>query len=193
MPTTASQAVSPATPSAPVMTAAEFVLRHGGYRVELVNGQVQELPVPFPKHGIICCTIGYFMGEHVMKHDAGHIMSNDSFVQTRTNPDTLRGADISFYSYERLPKGKVPDGLLPVAPDLVVEVRAPSERWGELFAKVGEYLQAGVRVVIVLDAPTATASVYRSDELQQIFHNGDALVVPDLFPGFSVPVQRLFE
>jgi len=36
-----------------------------------------------------------------------------------------------------------------------------------MYAKVGDYLQAGVRVVIVLDEPTATASVYRPEELQQ--------------------------
>jgi hypothetical protein len=36
-------------------------------------------------------------------------------------------------------------------------------------------------------------SVYRPDESQQIFHNGDALVVPDVLPGFSVPVLSLFE
>jgi Uma2 family endonuclease len=129
----------------------------------------------------------------VEKRDLGHEMSNDSFVQTGGNPDTVRGPDVCFYSYERLPKGPVPDGLLSVVPDLLVEVRSPSERWGQLFAKVGEYLQAGVRIVIVLDALSGTASVYRPDEMQQIFHNSDALVVPDLLPDFSVPVGRLFE
>ena len=187
-PTTTAQ-TAPAIP----MTAAEFAQRHGSDRVELVKGQVRELPMPFPKHGKVCSRIAYLLYDHVKKHDLGHVMSNNSFVQTRSNPDTVRGPDVSFYSYERLPRGKVPDGLLPVVPNLVVEVRSPSDRWGELFGKVGEYLQAGVRVVIVLDEPTATASVYRSDELQQIFHNGDAVIVPDVLPGFSVPVQRLFE
>jgi Uma2 family endonuclease len=151
------------------------------------------LPMPFPKHGKICSCMGYFLYEHQLKHDLGHVMSNDSFVPTGRDPDTVRGADLCFYSYARLPKGQIPDGLLPVVPNLVVEVRSPSERWGELFAKVGEYLKAGVDVVIVLDAATASASVYRADELQQIFHNGDNLVVPDVLPGFSVSVQRLFE
>jgi Uma2 family endonuclease len=176
------------------MTAAEFVQRHSGDYVELVKGQVRVLPMPSsPQHGKTCWCFGFYMGLHVKQHDCGHIMSNDSFVQTRKNPDTIRGADLCYYSYERLPKGKVPPGLLPEVPDLVIEVRSPSDRWGELFAKVGEYLEAGVRVVIVLDEATATASVYRSEELQQIFHNGDALVVPDVLPGFSVPVQQLFE
>jgi len=57
--------------------------------------------------------------------------------QTHSNPDTVRGADVNFYSYERLPKGKVPEGFLPVVPDLIVEVRSPSERWVEMYAKVG--------------------------------------------------------
>jgi Uma2 family endonuclease len=181
--------VSPPT----LMTAAEFAQRHGGDYVELIQGVVRELPMAFPKHGRICFFMGYLMEEHAKKHDLGRVVSNDSFVQTQTNPDTVRGADLAFYSFARLARGKVPDGLLPVVPDLVVEARSPSERWTELFAKVVEYLKAGVRVVIVLDEPTATASVYRPDELQQIFHNGDALVVPDVLPGFSVPVQQLFE
>jgi hypothetical protein len=48
-------------------------------------------------------------------------------------------------------------------------------------------------VVIVLDAVSASASVYRAAELQQIFHNSDELVVPDVLPGFAVVVSRLFE
>ena len=55
-----------------------------------------------------------------------------------------------------------------------------------------EYLKAGVRVVVVLDPKTATASVYRPDELQQIFHNSDELVLPDVLPGFSTVVNQLF-
>jgi Uma2 family endonuclease len=121
------------------------------------------------------------------------VTCNDSYVLTGKDPDTLRGADICYFSYERLPKGTFPEGLLPIAPDMAIEVRSPSERWTQVFAKVLEYLEIGVRVVIVLDPATATASVYRPDELQQIFDNGDELTVPDLLPGFSVPVKALFE
>lgn len=97
-----------------------------------------------------------------------------------------------FFSHERLPKGDVPDGVAPVAADLVVEVRSPSDRWTDVFTKMLEYLKAGVRVVVILDPATTSASVYRPDELQQVFHNGDPLTLPDVLPGFSVPVNRLF-
>jgi Uma2 family endonuclease len=190
---TGSAPLSPSASSTSLLTAVEFTARHGGEYVELIEGQLRKLPMPFPKHGRICLLIGRWMDEHAEKHDLGRVVANDSFVQTHANPDTVRGADIAYYSFERLARGRLPDGLLPVVPDLVVEARSPSERWTDLFAKVVEYLQAGVRVVIVLDQQTATASVYRPDELQQIFHNGDLLVVPEVLPGFSVPVQRCFE
>ncbi len=57
-------------------------------------------------------------------------------------------------------------------PELVIEVRSPSDRWGQLFTKVGEYLAAGVLAVVVVDPNTETVSVYR-DSGQQIFTTAD--------------------
>jgi Uma2 family endonuclease len=189
---TALSAPAPLGPAAPLMTAAEFTARYANIHAELIKGIVKEYPVPFPKHGKICMTIGWLIRNHMEAHDLGHVMSNDSWIKTGSNPDTVRGGDVCFFSYERLPKGEVPEGLLAVAPDLVVEVRSPTDRWTAIFAKVVEYLTAGVRVVMVLDPATTSASVYRPDEIQQIFHNSDSLTLPDVMPGFSVVVSRLF-
>lgn len=181
--------------AAPVllMTAEEFVRRYLRANFELVKGVLKELPVPFLKHGRICFLIARFIEEAAERQTLGRVMTNDSFVKTRSNPDSVRGADVCYFSYDRLPRGQVPDGLLSVVPDLVVEVRSPSDTWTEIFAKVSEYLAAGVRAVVVLDAVSTSASVYRAEELQQIFHNGDELTVPEVLPGFAVAVRRLFE
>lgn len=185
--------LTPTTPttSTPLLTATEFTERYGGRHAELIEGVVKEYPMPFPRHGKICGTITGLLWQQA--GDLGHIMTNDSWIQTGRNPDTVRGADVCFFSYERLPKGPIPEGLLPVAPDLVIEVRSPSDLWTEILGKMLEYLEAGVRVVVILDPKTQSATVYRADELQQIFHSGDSLVIPDVLPGFSVPVKRLFE
>ncbi len=187
-------ATAPVQPVPPpgLMTADEFAQRHGGEYVELVKGQVKELPMPFPKHGKICFKAARYFGNFIEERDLGHVMTNDSFVVTRRNPDTVRGSDVCYWSYDRLPKGAVPDGLITIPPDLVLEVRSPSERWTEVFAKILEYLDAGVRVAILLDSPSATASVYRRDEIQQIFDNGDELILPDVLPGFAIPVRQFF-
>jgi Uma2 family endonuclease len=187
--TTATQPASPPT----LLTADEFARRFGGRYAELVDGVVQVLPVARQTHGVVCFKAAYALGSHVAAGDLGHVTINDSFVQTASNPDRVRGADICFFSYERLPKGPMPQGLVPVAPDLVIEVRSPSEGWNDVFIKVGEYLSAGVRAVVVLDMTTLSASVYRKDEFQQIFDNGDTLTIPDVLPGFTVPVRSFFE
>jgi Uma2 family endonuclease len=108
-----------------LLTAAEFAVRYEHVHAELVKGVVQEYPVAYPHHGKICMTIGALLWQHVQENDLGHVMTNDSWIQTGRNPDTIRGADVCYFSYERLPKGEVPRGLLPVVPDLVVEVRSP--------------------------------------------------------------------
>jgi Uma2 family endonuclease len=113
-------------------------------------------------------------------------------LNTERGPDTVRGADIAFWSYERLPKGDVPEGLLPVAPDLVIEIRSPSERWTKVFAKVLEYLDAGVSVACILDPQTETLSVYRADEIQQILTAEDDFTLPDVLPEFRVRVGQFF-
>jgi Uma2 family endonuclease len=186
---------TPFTPGPPpgLLSAPEFCRRYEHRRAELVKGVVKEIPMPFLRHGQVCMRIAAKLYQYAEERDVGHVMSNDSFVQTGSNPDTVRGADVCFFSYERLPKGPVPEGLLSVVPDLTVEVRSPSDLWTEIFTKVGEYLRAGVRVVIVLDPATTTASVYRATELQQIFHAGDELTVPDVLPDLALRVATLFE
>jgi Uma2 family endonuclease len=180
-----------AVPAA-LMTADEFTARYAHIHAELVKGVVKEYPVPFFKHGFLCYRIARLIGDHVEVQDIGRVGTNDSWIRTGSNPDTVRGADVCFFSYERLPRGVVPEGLLSAVPDLVVEVRSPSDRWIDVFTKVCEYLAAGVRVVVILDPTTASASVYRADELQQIRHNGDELTLPDVLPGFAVVVGQLF-
>jgi Uma2 family endonuclease len=185
--------MSVAAPPPALLTAEEFVrLPDDGRRVELVAGQLVEIPMPPPKHGFICMDLGASLHNHVRMNNLGRVASNDSWVKTRGGPDTVRGADIAFWSYERLPKGEVPEGIIPSPPDLVIEVRSPSERWTDIFGKMLEYLKAGVRVACILDPGTETLSVYRPDEIQQILTADDEFTLPDVLPGFQVKVGNLF-
>ena len=148
--------------------------------------------MPGTRHGYICGKVVIAIGAFVEAHKLGRVMSNDTFVQTQKNPDSVRGGDICYWSYERLPEGEVPIGLSDQPPDLVVEVHSPTDRWKLIYRKAVEYLEAGVRVVVLLDPKTATVAVMRPDEIQQVFDNGDTLTIPDVLPGFSVPVKTFF-
>lgn len=192
-PTQTQTPTAPAPADPPLMTAEEFVRLHGDESgVELVDGQLVRLPMPGSEHGEVCLTAGAMVRDHVKRAGLGRVMGNDTFVRVR--PDGVRGADVCFISYARLPKDRpTPKGPLEVPPELVVEVRSPTDRIKDVSAKAYEYLEAGVSVVLALDPDTQSAAVYRADELPQRFSNGDEVSLADVLPGFAVPARAFFE
>jgi Uma2 family endonuclease len=125
----------------------------------------------------------------------GRAVSNDSGIITRRGPDSVRGGDIAFYSFQRIP-ATVPlarRGYTAVPPELVFEVRSATDRWSEIHAKVAEYLTAGVDTVVVLDEQTERGWVYRADETPVELGPDRDLVLPAPLDGWRIPVRRFFE
>jgi Uma2 family endonuclease len=177
-----------------LLTAEEFGLRPDpGYPEELVQGRIITMPPPKPRHGQVCTKVIRILDRFVEERDLGHVLSNDSGVVTERDPDTVRGADVSFYSYDRLQKGPIPEGYLAVPPNLVVEVRSPDDRWRDLLKKVNEYLAVGVTVVIVLDPDPCTAHIFHAERAPEQLGPDDELTVPDILGDFRVKVARFFE
>lgn len=126
-------------------------------------------------------------------HPLGHLVINDSSIITEHDPDTVRGADVAFYSYNRVPPGPLPQGYLSVVPELIFEVRSPTDHWSTILAKIAEYLEAGVTAVCVLDQMTKRCFVYHNEEEIQVFTAEQELTIPDVLPEFRVIVRRFFE
>ena len=187
---------APAPAPAPLMTAEEFGRKHSGDRVEYIDGEVKKIPMAGSRHGKVCYRVAMAVGQFVDANDLGHIFINDTFVKvpTKGDPERVYGPDVCFISFDRLPKdADVPDGILPVTPNLVVEVRSPFDTWSNVIAKMLDYIRAGVPAVVVLDPKTESASVFRAQDRQDVFESHQELAVPDVLPGFAVAVARLFE
>ena len=177
-----------------LLTAQEYLLLSDiGQPTELVRGKVVTMNVPTPRHGEICATISRLVGNFVAEAGLGRVVSNDSGVLTEHDPDTVRGADVAFYSYARVPRGPLPRGYLPVPPELVFEVRSPTDRWSEVHIKVGEYLNAGVAVVCVLDQQTRTAHLFEADQPPRALPEDEPLTFPGILGDFRAPVRQFFE
>jgi len=181
-------------PTAPLMTAEEFLAHHVHERgVELVRGRLVRLPVPGGQHGEVCLNAGAIIREFVKRLGLGRVLSNDTFTRTHDEPASFRGADICFISYSRLPKDqKTPIGAVS-SPDLVVEVRSPTDRLKTLSDKAYEYLDAGVAVVVLLVPETETAAIFRPESLPVPVAADAELTLPDVLPGFAVPLRAFFE
>ena len=179
-----------ATP--PKMTVEEFFKLHGHEsNVELVRGQIVRYPMPGTRHGLVCLNAGTVLREFVKAHKLGRVMGNDTLV--RMSADTTRGADVLYVSYTRLAPGPSPEGVLEVTPELVIEVRSPSDLWTDALEKMLDYLRIGVSAVIILDPKTESASVFRSGARQETFEKDQTLTIKDVLPGFAAPVARFFE
>ena len=176
-----------------LIPAAEFALLDDNVqRSELVRGRIVEMNMPAPRHGYICGNTCFYLKLYLVDQDRRRVMTNDSGVVTEHDPDTVRGADVCYYSYDRLPRGPLPKGYVDVVPELVFEVRSPSDRWSEILQKVSEYLRAGVTAVCVLDQQTETAHVYYQNEQPQKHTAEQELTFPNILPGFCVRVGQLF-
>jgi Uma2 family endonuclease len=176
------------------MTAEQFRRRPDpGYPEELVQGRVVAMSVPDRRHGYVCGRVDRIFGNFVDERDLGRVICNDSGVVTERDPDTVRGADIAYYSYSRLPRGTLPTGYGPEVPELVVEVRSVNDRWREILVKVSEYLSAGVMVVVVLDPEAQIAHIFSADDPPRMLAADEELTLPSVLGEFRVRVGRFFE
>jgi Uma2 family endonuclease len=182
------------TESSSLMTAEQYALHpNSGRPTELVRGRIIEMNVPYPRHGQVCGAAFEILNSFAKSHDLGHVLSNDSGVITERNPDSVRGADVAFYSFSRVSRGRLPQGYLSISPEIVIEVRSEFDRWSKLFAKASEYLDAGVVVVCLLDPDNDTIYVVRADPPPVKLGPDDELTLPELHDSFHVPVRQFFE
>lgn len=79
-----------------------------------------------------------------------------------------------------------------MAPDVVFEVRSPSDRWPTLIEKVGEYLNAGVLAVYVVDPQAETVTMFDAEQPGRTLGTEDELTFPAPLAGFRLPVRSLF-
>jgi Uma2 family endonuclease len=176
-----------------LLTAEEYLqLPDDGRRTELRRGVVVTMTPPGFRHGEVCSRINRLIGNYVEEHGLGRTLTNDSGIITKRDPDTVRGADVSFYSYQRVPKGQSPIGYAGASPEIVFEVVSPTNTCHAITEKISEYGKAGVNVVCIADPQHKTANLHFLDLPTEKLQGNDELAFAEL-PGFSVPVSRIFE
>ncbi len=178
--------------AAPTMTGEEFIRLDGHELMSLVDGvPLVEETVRSLHHGQVCATVGGVLHDFVKLHHLGRACSNNTSIRLSRKPDTVLGPDLCYFSYKQMPKGAEPDGVCDIIPELVVEVAMPTNPWSRMLFKAGRYVTAGVKLVLLVDLETNTASLHR-DDITYLDEDG-IVTFPDVLPGFSVPLSRLFE
>jgi Uma2 family endonuclease len=95
-----------------------------------------------------------------------------------------------YISAERLRQSPRAFGQL--IPDMVVEIKSKTDRVKKLEEKIEMYLALAARVGIIIDPDKQTVTIYRLNSEPTVLNNEDIFTIPELFPGWELPVAELW-
>ena len=168
------------------MTLAEFLENDiEGY--EYVKGELVPISPPTRIHSKIRVNVIRHLDRHVDENLLGevHVKATFQVGERGLKPD------VAFVSMARL-DGDENKGF-PIPPDLAIEVLSPTDVQWRVVDKAFAYLNAGTRLVWVLDPRSQTVTVYRSERDIALLTYEDTLTGEDVVPGFTCPISQLFE
>ncbi len=158
---------------------------------ELIDGEIVRMSPTGEIHGYLESRLTFFLYRFSQDTQAGWVLGGEVGIYIRHNPDRIRGADLAFWSKGRLPDGPS-TGFSEVAPDLIVEILSPTDRWAEMRHKIGDYFSIGVGELWIVEPDEETVFVYRSATQRSAMRRGDTLVGSGSLTGFTFPVDELF-
>ena len=173
------------------MTLQEYeLLPDDGSRYELCEGELIQMSLPKLRHTQTAKKFERELTRAGEDTGIGEVYVEAGFLLVE-NPPTLRGPDVAFVRKSRVQEAN-PDGWFSGAPDLAVEVVSPSESADDLRRKIEQYLGAGATAVWVAYSSPNQVHVYKRGAGPTILSGDEILDEPDLFPGWSTPIDRLF-
>lgn len=161
-----------------------------GGMCELIDGTLVEKAMGWTE-SLIALALGSILRQFVNAHNLGLVTGPDGFV--RILGSLVRGPDVAFISWDRLPNRRMPDVSVPeCVPDLAVEVLSLGNTRTEMSRKRREYFHAGVRLVWMIDPRERTVAVYTSITDYTIIDENGKLSGSDVLPGLEIDLAELF-
>jgi len=158
------------------------------HRLELVDGEIIVMSPSGYESDEVASEFSAQLRNWVRPRKLGRVTGSSAGF-TLPNADT-RAPDVSFVQAERLRKS--PRCFAQLAPDLMVEVKSPTDSLTKLREKIDAFLSLGTRVGILIHPEQRWVEVRRSLQEPLTFQDGDTLTIPDLLPGWEVQITDLW-
>ena len=163
-----------------------------GMRRELIRGELIEMPPAGDDHGFVGSEASWRMGAFIHQHGLGHGRMAETGFWIEVAPDTVLAPDYAYISYARMSSRPQPRGYARVIPDLVMEVFSPNDRQPQVDRKIRLWLDAGVRLVMVIYPASQEVHTHHDDGTVRRFGPGDTLSCEPVLPGFACAVDEIF-
>jgi Uma2 family endonuclease len=166
------------------------------YRMELVDGEIIVNSSSGYESEEVATGFTIKLGAWVDDRRLGRV-TGSRVGFTRSNSDT-RAPAVSFVFAERLHRS--PRSFAELAPDLMVEVKSPTDSVRELLQKIDGFLSLGTRVGILINLEKRWVEIHRSGEEPITLKDSDLFELPargrltisDLLPGWEMEVTDLW-
>ena len=176
-----------------LVTAEElFNMPYDGFRYELVRGELRKMAPPGAYHAKSATRVGRWLADYVDDKNLGEVYIAEIGFRIGTNPDHVRAADVAFVRQEREDEIGNIHGYFPGAPDLAIEVISPNDRYSEVTEKVRDWLDAGTRMVVVVNPRRRDVTVHLPGKDAITLTEEDTLDGGDVVPGWTLPVRDIF-
>lgn len=161
-------------------------------RWELINGELVEMSAAGEDHGAFGATIIGHLFAFVVPRRLGRIFNAATGFVITEGPPMVRMPDVSFVRVGRLPADRERSRFVRVMPDLAVEIISQLDRTGDVLAKAMLWLEAGVRILWLVDPDARTVTVMEPGRPLRKLTVAQTLDGGEVLPGFLLPVADIF-
>ena len=169
-----------------------FQMKDDGFRYELVRGELVKRSPASHQHGRIVLNFTTPLDQFVRANQLGAVYAAETGFKLAEDPDVVRAPDAAFIQRERVESVGQTEGFWPGAPDLAAEVISPGDTYAEVEDKIADWLDAGTRLVIVVNPSTQTVALYYSRSDIRILTIDDVLDGGEVVPNWTLPVRDIF-
>lgn len=181
-----------ALPHTRPLTVEEYDQLDSDLRYELICGELVPMPpMPGEIHGAVTNRFAIRAGSFVEENDLGECFAAETRFLIARNPDTARAPDWAFIAKSRLSE-TLAKGSGHVVPDIILEVRSPSDKEENVLDKIQAWLSAGVKIAWELNPQPQILTVYRAGREPQTLGIDGTLTGEEVLPGFTLSLRRLF-
>lgn len=167
-------------------------LPNDGYNHEVVDGELVMSPKNNPEHGEICIRLSTALHTYAAAHRLGAVW--DSSTGFWMQNENCRAPDISFVAKSRLSGLKRPTKhFFHGAPDLAVEVLAPTNRARETNERLRDFFENGTQIAWIIHPDEKFVEVCHSMTDRKLVGPGGFLDGERLLPGFRFLIADLFK
>lgn len=160
-------------------------------RYELVAGELTRMSPAGGEHGSLAAAVAEHLRRHVRACRAGTVFGAETGFLLQRDPDTVLAPDAAFVRRDRLDPAHLPRGYPELAPDLVVEIRSPSQSLADLQHKLRAWLQAGCQLGWLIDPDSRRVFVHTPERVRLVAAD-ESLDGGVVLPGFVLPLRELF-